>query len=108
MNGLWKTPSQNKQSEKSVSPLIHCKTSAVSSLQKVLINLSKKASQKYFLAPNVKIKDNCFIGASTTIIQGINIEKDVIVGAGSIIIRDIPEKTKIVGNPGREIHYWVI
>ena len=44
-----------------------------------------------------------FIGIDTTIIQGIKIGKNVTIGAGSVVIRDIPENTIVVGNPAKVI-----
>ena len=44
-----------------------------------------------------------FIGIDTTIIQGIKIGKNVTIGAGSVIIKDIPDNVIIVGNPTKII-----
>jgi acetyltransferase-like isoleucine patch superfamily enzyme len=38
-----------------------------------------------------------------TIKQGITIGDDVIIGAGAVIINDIPSNSTVVGNPGRII-----
>jgi acetyltransferase EpsM len=51
----------------------------------------------------VKIGKLCFIGANSTIINNINIEDNSIVGAGSVIIRNVAKNSKIVGNPGKPI-----
>ncbi len=39
-----------------------------------------------------------FVGIGTTIIQGTKIGKNVTIGAGSIVIKDIPDNVIAVGN----------
>jgi acetyltransferase EpsM len=55
------------------------------------------------LAGNVTIGERSFIGANAVLKQGIVIGKDVVVGAGAVVLHDIPDNMKIVGNPGRFI-----
>jgi acetyltransferase EpsM len=55
------------------------------------------------LAGNVSVGWRTFVGANTVIKQGIKIGDDVVIGAGSVVINDIPNNTKIVGNPTRMI-----
>jgi acetyltransferase EpsM len=52
---------------------------------------------------NVIIGELTFIGANSTIIQGKSIGKNCIVGAGSVIIRNIDNDCKVAGNPGKKI-----
>ena len=40
-----------------------------------------------------------FIDIGSTIIQGIKIGKNVTIGAGSVVIKDIPDDVLAVGNP---------
>ena len=51
----------------------------------------------------VSIGTNCFIGAKTLILPGVTIGDRVIVGAGSVVTKDIPSNTVAVGNPCRVI-----
>jgi len=44
-----------------------------------------------------------FIGIGAIIIQGIKIGKNVTIGAGSVVIKDIPENVIAVGNPAKII-----
>lgn len=44
-----------------------------------------------------------FIGIGATIIQAIKIGKNVIIGAGSVVIKDIPVNVIAVGNPSKTI-----
>lgn len=54
------------------------------------------------LAGNVKVGRNSFIGANSVVKQGIIIGKNVTLGAGSVVIRDIPDNEIWVGNPAKK------
>lgn len=43
--------------------------------------------------------DNVYIAANSTIIGGIQIGSNVIIGAGSVVTHDIPDNSVFVGNP---------
>jgi sugar O-acyltransferase (sialic acid O-acetyltransferase NeuD family) len=51
----------------------------------------------------VKVGESSFIGANSTVIQTINIGNYCIIGAGSVVIHNIPNNSKVVGNPARII-----
>lgn len=59
--------------------------------------------------PSVNLSGNTItqkystLGTGAKIIQGISIGSNVMVGAGSVIIRDIPSNCTVVGNPGKII-----
>ena len=50
------------------------------------------------------IGDRVDIGANTCIIGEITIGNDVIIGAGSVVVSDVPDNAVVVGNPARVIH----
>ncbi len=52
------------------------------------------------------LKKGCSIGANATIICGINIGKYAFVGAGAVVLKDIPDYCLVVGNPAKHIG-WV-
>lgn len=52
------------------------------------------------------LKKGCSIGANATIVCGINIGKYAFVGAGAVVINDIPDYGLVVGNPAKQIG-WV-
>jgi UDP-2-acetamido-3-amino-2,3-dideoxy-glucuronate N-acetyltransferase len=46
-------------------------------------------------------EDNCSIGANSTIICGVTVESYALVGAGSVVTRDVKKNTVVVGNPAK-------
>jgi sugar O-acyltransferase (sialic acid O-acetyltransferase NeuD family) len=55
------------------------------------------------LAGNVKVKSGAFMGIGSKAIPGITIGKGAIVGAGTVVLNDVPDFATAVGNPGRII-----
>lgn len=49
----------------------------------------------------VVIEDNVWIGGGVSILGGVTIGKNSIIGAGSVVTRDIPDNVIAVGNPCR-------
>lgn len=47
----------------------------------------------------VNIGRNCWIGAGVTIVPGVTIGDNTVIGAGSVVTKDIPENVVAVGNP---------
>jgi sugar O-acyltransferase (sialic acid O-acetyltransferase NeuD family) len=64
------------------------------------------------LYPSVNVSGNVVVGECTElgtgmqIIQGKNIGKESIVGAGAVVIRDIPENCTAVGSPAKPIKFF--
>jgi acetyltransferase-like isoleucine patch superfamily enzyme len=52
------------------------------------------------------VKANSTIGANATIVCGNTIGRFAFVGAGSVVIRDVPDYASVVGNPARQIG-WI-
>jgi acetyltransferase-like isoleucine patch superfamily enzyme len=52
---------------------------------------------------HTRIGRNCFIGARSIILPGVSVGDGVIVGAGSIVVRDVPPNCIVAGNPARVI-----
>jgi UDP-2-acetamido-3-amino-2,3-dideoxy-glucuronate N-acetyltransferase len=55
---------------------------------------------------NTIVKKGATIGANSTIVCGNNIGSYAFIGAGSVVISDIPNYALVVGNPSRQIG-WV-
>jgi acetyltransferase-like isoleucine patch superfamily enzyme len=72
----------------------------------ILCHEHVKRDPKNYLNPLIKetyIGNNCFIGIGCIILPGIKIGDEVIIGAGSVVTRDIPSNTIAVGNPSKII-----
>jgi acetyltransferase-like isoleucine patch superfamily enzyme len=46
------------------------------------------------------------IGANSTLLPGVVIGRNVLVGAGSVVVRDVPDGAIVAGNPAKFIK-WV-
>lgn len=57
--------------------------------------------QGYQYNAPVRIGKNCWIGAGVIIVPGITIGDNVVVGAGSVVTKDLPDNVVAVGNPCR-------
>lgn len=64
----------------------------------ILPELRKKAYQ--YNMP-VRIGKNCWIGAGVVIVPGVTIGDNTVIGAGSVVNKDIPSDVIAVGNPCR-------
>ncbi|HOP60003.1 MAG TPA: acyltransferase [Candidatus Saccharicenans sp.] len=47
------------------------------------------------------VKKGAAIGSGATILAGVTIGEQAIVGAGSVVTRDVPPRTVVAGNPAR-------
>lgn len=53
----------------------------------------------------ITLKSGCSIGANATLLPGITIGKEAMVGAGSVVVKDVPDNAVVVGNPAKIIRY---
>lgn len=53
----------------------------------------------------ILIRKGAWIGAGSTILPGVTVGKYAIVGAGSIVTKNVPDYAVAVGNPARVIRY---
>ena len=51
------------------------------------------------------VHEGASIGSSATILCGIHIGKRAIIGAGSVVTKDVPEDAVVAGNPAKVIKY---
>jgi len=54
---------------------------------------------------NVKVGEGAFLGIGVSVIPGIKIGKWSVIGAGSVVIDDVPDYAVVVGNPGRIVKW---
>ena len=52
------------------------------------------------------VKEGASIGANATIVCGHTIGKHAMIGAGTVVTKDVPDYTLVVGNPGKVVG-WV-
>ena len=54
-------------------------------------------------AKEVVIEDNVWVGAHSIILKGVHIGRGAVIGAGSIVTKDVPPLTIYAGNPAKFI-----
>lgn len=62
-------------------------------------------SKQPFELKRTTVKKGASIGANATILCGITIGENAMVGAGSVVLKDVPPNAVVVGNPARIIRY---
>jgi maltose O-acetyltransferase len=62
---------------------------------------SRNSAYEYGI--EVTIGNNCWIGGNSVICPGVHIGDNVIIGAGSVVTKDIPDWSIAAGNPCRVI-----
>jgi acetyltransferase-like isoleucine patch superfamily enzyme len=51
----------------------------------------------------VRIEDDCWIGEKATILRGVTVGRGSVVGSQTVVTRDVPPMSVVVGNPGRVV-----
>ncbi len=59
--------------------------------------------KRFCYAKPVTIGNNCWFGANVVVCSGATIGDDCVIGAGSVVVKDIPPHTFAAGNPCRVI-----
>jgi acetyltransferase-like isoleucine patch superfamily enzyme len=69
-------------------------------------NISPKLRFEKLVEGSIKpviIEDNVFIGSRSIILKGVTIGEGSVIGAGSIVSKDVPKNVIVAGNPARII-----
>lgn len=69
-------------------------------------DISKHFLRQGFQSEQVVIGKNVWIGANSVILPGIKIGDNSVIGAGSIIVEDVPAYSVVAGNPARIIKQY--
>ncbi len=51
----------------------------------------------------IEVMDNVFIGCNSTILGGVKIGPNAVIGAGSVVTKDVPKNSVVAGNPAKVI-----
>ena len=63
-------------------------------------------SQGSNIGASIHFNKNVFCGIASTVMTGVKVVgEDALIGAGAVIIRDVPDYAVVVGNPGKVIKY---
>lgn len=55
------------------------------------------------ISGSVRIEDGVFVGTNATIVPRLRIGRWATIGAGAVVIRDVPDYAIVVGNPARVV-----
>lgn len=61
-----------------------------------------RARGQWTLLPT-RIKKRASIGANSVVLPGVTIGEEAMIGAGSVVTKDVPSKATVIGNPAHII-----
>lgn len=64
-------------------------------------NLDELIRRQPIVAKGIAVESNVWIGARAIILDGVTIGTGSVVGAGSVVTRNVPRGTIVAGNPAR-------
>jgi acetyltransferase-like isoleucine patch superfamily enzyme len=62
-------------------------------------NLRIQSKTDHYHTKQIHIKRNVFIGARSIILKGVTIGENSVIGAGSVVVSNVPDNTIYAGNP---------
>lgn len=65
---------------------------------------SPRLRHNVFTRP-IRVKRGAWIGAGAIVLPGVTVGEDAIIGAGSVVTRDVADRAIVVGNPARFVRY---
>jgi len=63
----------------------------------------KRRNQGLEYAKPIVVKSNVWIGAGVSVLPGVTINEGTVIGAGSVVTKDIPSNVLAVGNPAKVV-----
>jgi len=70
-----------------------------------IMNNNTPMKQQPHKSSPIIIEDDVWIGAHVTILKGVKLGKGSVIGAGSVVTKDVPEYAIFAGNPAKLIKY---
>lgn len=64
-------------------------------------DLFPRSKNKEFIKKRIILKKGCSIGANSTLLAGIEIGENALIGAGSVVTKNVPANTVWFGNPAQ-------
>jgi maltose O-acetyltransferase len=78
----------------------HC---VIHSLNHVYLDRGKSIRSQGHVARSVVIGDDVWLGAACVVLPGVRVGRGAVVGAGSVVVGDVPAFCVVVGNPAVQI-----
>ena len=66
-------------------------------------DLSKPMWSQGLAAKSIKIEDNVYIGCNVLIMGGVIVHEGAVIGAGSVVTKDVPSNTVVAGVPAKVV-----
>jgi len=66
-------------------------------------NFMGRTEQRHSLMKGPTIRRGARVGGGAVLCPGIEIGEEAFVGAGAVVVRDVPPRVVVVGNPAREL-----
>jgi serine acetyltransferase len=63
---------------------------------------SKQYPQEYL---KIVVERGASVGANATLLPGVRVGRNAMVGAGAVVTKDVPPNSIVVGNPARIVNY---
>jgi acetyltransferase-like isoleucine patch superfamily enzyme len=64
---------------------------------------SKLVNEQGVIAKKITIQEDAWIGSGSKILMGVTIGKGAIIGAGSVVTKDVPAYHVVAGDPAKTI-----
>ena len=66
-------------------------------------NFMGRTERRHELIKGPTIRRGARVGGAAVLCPGVEIGEEAFVGAGAVVIRDVPPRAVVVGNPARQI-----
>ena len=66
-------------------------------------NFMGRTEKRHALREGPTIRRGARVGGGAVLLPGIEIGEEAFVGAGAVVVRDVPPRAVVVGNPARQI-----